>query len=111
MDTKQKMHNQNEAVSALQRKRLDAGVKKSFLQEKNFSLLLVLCITLSAMDSTDIVSSIKHPRSLTLECYLICISPCFMLLFLMFFFLDLEARSIDFVLSSPMWILRLFSAN
>ena len=53
------------------------------------------------MASSDIVSSIKHPRYLTLECCLIWVSPYFKLSFLMFFFVNLEIKSIDFVLSSP----------
>ena len=63
------------------------------------------------MASPDIVSSIKHPRYFTLECCLICISPYFILSFLIFLFLNLEAKSIDFVLSSPKWILSLLLAN
>ena len=61
----------------------------------------MLCITLSAMASPDIISSIKHPRYFTLECCSICISPYFMLSFLMFLFLNLEVKNIDFALSSP----------
>ena len=63
------------------------------------------------MASPDIVSSIKNPRYFTLECCLICLSPYFILSFQKFFFLNLEAKSIDFVVSSPMWILSLLSTN
>ena len=45
------------------------------------------------------------------ELCLICTSPYFMLSFLMLFFLNLEAKSIDFVLSSPKKILSLLSPN
>ena len=61
------------------------------------------------MASPDIVSSINHPRHFTLGRCLICISPYFMLSFLMFFFFNLEKKSIDFVLSSPKRILNLLS--
>ena len=57
------------------------------------------------MASPDIVSSIKHPRHFTLECCLICISPHFMLSYLIILFLNLEAKNIDLVLSSSKWIL------
>ena len=56
-------------------------------------------------------SSIKHLRYFTLGSCLICISPYFMWCFLIFFFLSLEVKRIDFVLSSPKWILSLLSTN
>ena len=59
--------------------------------------MLILCITLSAMAPPDILSPIKHPRYFTLELRLISISPYFMLSLLMFFFLNLDEKSIDFV--------------
>ena len=63
------------------------------------------------MASPGIVSSIKHLRYFTLECYFICISPYCMLSSEIFLFLNLEAKSIDFFLSSPKWILSLLSTN
>ena len=63
------------------------------------------------MASPDTVSSIKHPRYFTSENCLICISPCFMLSFLMFFILNLTAQSTDFVLSTPKWKLSLLPTN
>ena len=74
-------------------------------------MLLNLFITLSTIASPDIFSSIKHTRYLTLECYLICISPYFILSFFIFFLLNLEAKSIDFVLYSPKCIISLLSSN
>ena len=63
--------------------------------------MLILCKTLSAMASPDIVSSIRQTKYFALECSLIYISPYFMLSVLLIFILHLEAKSIDFVLSSP----------
>ena len=51
------------------------------------------------MASLDITSPTKQPRCVTLECYLICISPYFILSLSFFFSLNLEAKSIDSVLS------------
>ena len=92
------MYNQNEAVLVNCKEGASVSV-------------LILYITLSVNASPDIVSSIKHPSYFTLECCLIYISPYFMLTFLMFSFLNVEAKSIDFVLSSPNEILSLFSTN
>ena len=50
-------------------------------------------------------------RNFTLKSCLICISPYFMWSFLMIFFLNLEAKSIDSVLSSPEWILSILSTK
>ena len=67
---------------------------------------------LNAMTSPDMTSpSIKHPKKFTFQCCLICISPYFMLIFLIFFCLNLEARSIDFVFSLSKWILGLLSTK
>ena len=86
--------------------------KKHFYDKKNFSLLLILCIMLNAMTSPDMTSpSIKHPKKFIFQCCLICISPYFMLIFLIFFCLNLEARSIDFVFSLSKWILGLLSTK
>ena len=85
--------------------------KKLFLWQRNCSLLLILLITLRAIASPDIVSSIRRPKYLTLECCLICISPYFLLRFYRFFLLSLEAKSIGFVLFLPNWILSLLSTN
>ena len=86
-------------------------LKICFFWQRNFSLLLILFITESALVFLDIVSSSMHSRYFTLECCLICISPYFIFSFLTFFILNLVAKSIDLVLSSPKWILSLLSTN
>ena len=78
---------------------------------ETFQLVVNLFITLSAIASPDIVSSNKHPRYLTLKWCLICISSYFVLRFLIFFLLNLEAKSVNFVFSLPKCILSLLSTN
>ena len=72
---------------------------------------LMIFLLIRAIASLDIVLSNKHPKYLTLKCCLICISPYFMLSFIFFSLLNLETKSIDFVISSPDCILSLLSTN
>ena len=66
---------------------------------------------LSVIASPDIASSNKYSRYLKLGCCLTCISPFFVLFFLYLFFLNLEAKSIDFALTSPSYAFSLLFAN
>ena len=72
-------------------------VPKNVFTLKKFWFVVILFM-LCAIASPDIFSSNKHSKYLTLECCLICISPYFKLKFLMFFLLNLEAKSILFCL-------------
>ena len=50
---------------------------KICFSDRNFSLLLILFTTESAIVYPDIFSSSIHPKYFTMECGLICISPYF----------------------------------
>ena len=111
LGTRKNMNNQNGAVLTHYRVGVSLLVYDLFVRSRNFSFLLILLRTFSAIVSPDIVSSSNHLRYLTLECCLICISSYFMWSYFIFFHSNFEAKSIDFDLSSPKCILSLLSAN
>ena len=78
---------------------------------KNLSLQFTLLKTLSAIDSPFRVSSRIQPRYFTLECCFILIPSYSIFIFAVFFNLYLFTKRIDLDLSSPKWILSLFSMN
>ena len=72
---------------------------------KKLNLLLILFITLEAMDSPEISSSRMHPKYVTLYCWEILISPLLMSRISSFFKHLFDPNTIDLVLSSPKWML------
>ena len=92
-------------ISALQSNPLRVGVKNLFFRQRNFSLLLILFITESAIISPDSVSSSMNPKYFTLECCLICISPYFIFSFLVLQFSILYLVYIQFyeIRSKPIY--------
>ena len=79
--------------------------KNLFFQSWNFSLLLILFITAKTVE----VQALLHlagTQIFTLECSLIYILPYSIHSFVIFFILDLVAKSIDLVLLLlPKWII------
>ena len=63
------------------------------------------------MDSSDTLLSSIHPKYVTLLCCLILISPYLMSRSVWFFRCHFVPNRIDFVLSSPKWMLSLLSMN
>ena len=78
---------------------------------KKLNLLLILFITLEAMDFPEISSSRMHPKYVTLFICVILISPLLMSRVSSFFKRLFDPNTIDLVLSSPKWMLNLFYTN
>ena len=94
-------------MRALQSNLRNAVLKKDCFLYKNLSLPLTFPMTLLHMDNPDSELSKIHPKySTTLYC-LIFISPLLMSNTSMFLRFLLVPKTIDLVLSSPKWILKL----
>ena len=98
-------------ISALQSILRSSGLRNLFFVWMNFNLPFILLITFNAIGSADIVSSSTHPRYVTSEYCFIFMSLHLIFNWRIFFALRLLAKRIDFVLSSPKWILNLLSTN
>ena len=94
---------------ALHNNRRNSGVKNRFFLYRNFNFWFIFLMVFNAIDSPDIVSSSKQPKYDTLEYCFISISLYIILSFPAFFNLCFEPKNMDFVLSSPRWMLNLLS--
>ena len=98
-------------MSALQSNLRNALHKKDCFLYRNFSLPLILLMTLLHMDSPERELSSMHPRYSTKLYCLILISPLLMSNTSRFLSRFYVPKTIDLVLSSPKWKLNLFSTN
>ena len=79
---------------------------------KNFNFRFIFLMVFNAIDSPDTVSSSKQPKYVILDYCFISIPLCIILSFpVLFNFICVKPKSMHFVLSSPRWILNLFSLN
>ena len=95
-------------ISALHSNLLNEAFKIFCYLQRNLNLEFILFTTLTAMLPPDRLQSKIHPKYFTSLCCFILISPLFISNLALHFNLLFVPKRMDFIFSSPKWILNLF---